>query len=489
MAYVPDFEYDIFISYAHVDDLTTPDQTRGWITTFEQFLSVLLSRRVGRIGSVKIWRDPTLDGSQLFDKTIEDRIKRSAVFLAFTSCGYLASDYCQQELKWFHDSAACDRLGVSVGDRMRVLNVLLNNIPPTNWPEYYGKTSGYDFFMSDDEEDFGYPMKCAGEIFEERLRKLVEAIYRTLTAIRESVSPQVVISPTFTKTIYLADTTDSLIRCRKRLLNELGPKVRIISNVPPPYEADEHETKVVEAIKQADLSVHLLDEFPGREVQGEAGKSYPQKQVELGLKHAKSQFIWVPNTLELETVEDPSYKSFIDDLQNGNRGASNYSFIKGSLSSLGREVTDMLERPVAAAQNGKPAGVTATLVDTHLKDQLHAYKLGQFLIEKSIQPYINPEEDDPEKNMKVLEERLKQVNKLIVIFGDVGEQWVRARLAVAVHIAITARVQLKACGVYYAPPRQRGPSSMFDLPFLPVYEFDSSDISNPKNLCPMLNGA
>jgi len=280
-----------------------------------------------------------------------------------------------------------------------------------------------------------------------------------------------------------------MTRYRKRLLNDLGPKVRIVTNVPPPYEAGEHESKVVEAMKQADLSVHLLDEFPGREIQGEEGKSYPQKQVELGLKHAKSQFIWVPNTLELETVEDTNYKAFIDELQNGNRGASNYSFIKGSASSLSREVSQMLDRPPVGAQNGKPGGSTAALVDTHLKDQLHAYALGQFLIGKCIQPYINPEEDDPSKNMKVLEERLKQVNKLIVIFGDVGEQWVRARLAVAMQIAITARVQLKACGVYFAPPRQRGPSNIFDLPLLPVYEFDSSDISNPKNLGPMLNGA
>jgi hypothetical protein len=76
-----------------------------------------------------------------------------------------------------------------------------------------------------------------------------------------------------------------------------------------------------------------------------------------------------------------------------------------------------------------------------------------------------------------------------VIFGDVAEEWVRARLAVAVQIAITARVQLKACGVYFAPPRQRGPVGIFNLPFLPVYEFDNRDISNPHNLGPMLNGA
>ena len=98
MGFLPDYEDDIFISYAHVDNLTTPGESKGWIETFEEFLAVFLSRRVGRIGSVKIWRDPTLDGSQLFDKTIEDRIQKSAIFLSFTSTWHLASEYCQQEL-------------------------------------------------------------------------------------------------------------------------------------------------------------------------------------------------------------------------------------------------------------------------------------------------------------------------------------------------------------------------------------------------------
>jgi len=67
--------------------------------------------------------------------------------------------------------------------------VLLNNIPHCDWPEYYGKTSGYDFYNAANDEDLGYAIKCAGDVFEERLRKLVEAIYRTLIAIRDTVAP------------------------------------------------------------------------------------------------------------------------------------------------------------------------------------------------------------------------------------------------------------------------------------------------------------
>lgn len=487
MAYVPNFEYDIFISYSHVDNLTTPTESMGWIDTFEECLKVRLSQRVGDMRVVKIWRDPSLDGSQLFDTTIQNRINQSALFLAFTSTGYLSSDYCRQELEWFHQNAT-NNLGVSVGDRMRVLNVLLNNIPYQRWTQYFGKTSGYPFFASDNEEDPGYPIRCTGEAFEPQLRKLVDAIYKTLTAIKNVVAPA---APprTVTKTIYLADTADSLVKHRERLQLELGNKVRIVSRIPPPYDAESHQEKVVEAMKTVDLSVHLLDVWPGREIEGEAGKSYPQKQVELGMQYAKSQFIWVPNTLELATIDDEGYKNFINKLQSGNRGEADYCFIKGAANSLSREVTEMLERKPAPGQNGKPSTSAAALVDTHWKDQLHAAHLGEFLREKSIKPLINPEEDDPKQNMKFLEERLKQVNKLIVIYGDVAEDWVQERLRVAMHLAIDARVDLKAFGVYFAPPRQRGPEGIFKLPWTTVHEFDNRDISNPQNLGPMLNAA
>ncbi len=55
--------------------------------------------------------------------------------------------------------------------------------------------------------------------------------------------------------------------------------------------------------------------------------------------------------------------------------------------------------------------------------------LSKYLLERNVTPYVNPEADDPSKNIRVLEERLKQVSRLIVVFGNVAEEWVRARLS------------------------------------------------------------
>jgi hypothetical protein len=487
MAYVPNFQYDIFISYSHVDNLPGPGETEGWVTQFERYLKNYLSRRIGRMGVIEIWRDPAIDGSELFDQVIQDKINQSAVLVALSSHGYFLSDYCKKELKSFWDRAKQDSTGISIRDHLRILNVRINNIQRDQWPEEYGRTTGYPFFETESDHELGYPLKPTGERFEQQLRKLVEGAYKTLTALKERVAPEPEPAKP-TNTVFLADTADSLSRYRRRISNELRDAgVRVLDSIPPPYEAKAHEEKVIQEIRQADLSVHLLDELSGKEIQGDVETSYPQKQVELGLKHAQSQLIWIPQTLDVQSVEDEVQRILLDQVENGNRGNASYCFIRGTASSISREILEKLNQDRARQQKGPVPSPSAALVDTHLKDQLHAFKLGEFLIEMKVQPYINPEEDNPQLNMKILEERLKQVSKLIIIFGDVAEDWVRARLGIAVQIAVTERCPLKACGVYFAPPRQRGVDGMFALPFLPVYEFDSRDISNPDTLKQMLN--
>ena len=499
MGYLPGFDYDIFISYAHVDNETADKDEPGWVSLFREHLEVQLSKRVGRIGAVKIWQDPSLEGSQLFDQTIQDGINRAAIFLALTSTGYLASEYCQQELKWFCRKAETEPVGLTVGDRMRVFNLLLNNIPHTEWPQEFGRTSGYPFHDAEKEDEFGYPTDPKEKVFQQQIRKLVDSIYKILAALKEK--EPVITRPVQREeervedvdqteasfTVFLADAADTLRKVRSRVINELEQEgIRVLHGTPPPYDAASHEKVVLDQIGKSDLTVHLLDGWPGREIEGNESRSYPQRQAELAIEKACSQFIWVPQTLDIKTVEDEDYRSFLDQLENGKRDESTYNFMRESPSSITREILEKIEQ-IKASSKLAPAP-SAALVDTHFRDQLHALELIRFLTEKNIQPYINPEEDDPRKNMKILEERLKQVSKLIIVYGSVTEEWVRARLGAAVQIAITENCPLKSCAIYYATPQKKSAGGNFKLGFFPVQTFDSSDLSDPKMLANLLEG-
>src|SRR5262245_56324444 len=137
MSWIPGFAYDVFISYARVDNSTAdgdPEQF-GWVTRFHKNLAVALGKKVGDAHAVTIFRDTRqISGNQLFDRTIEEALRHSAIFVALTSTGYLRSDYCQRELQRFFNKAQQESAGLAVGEHYRIFNVLLNNVQPTDWP-------------------------------------------------------------------------------------------------------------------------------------------------------------------------------------------------------------------------------------------------------------------------------------------------------------------------------------------------------------------
>jgi hypothetical protein len=54
MAFVPGYEHDIFVSYAHRDDEPVVEG-RGWVSTFVDQLTQLLKMRLGRADASSIW--------------------------------------------------------------------------------------------------------------------------------------------------------------------------------------------------------------------------------------------------------------------------------------------------------------------------------------------------------------------------------------------------------------------------------------------------
>ena len=90
MSIVPDFAYDVFISYAHVNDQRIAEDDQGWVTDLHDVLSKKLLEEM-RVRP-KIWRDEGgLDGKQIH-QGIEAALQSSAVFLAVVSAAYLESE-------------------------------------------------------------------------------------------------------------------------------------------------------------------------------------------------------------------------------------------------------------------------------------------------------------------------------------------------------------------------------------------------------------
>ncbi|MFQ5605256.1 MAG: hypothetical protein ACE5HS_18480 [bacterium] len=493
MAYIPGFEFDLFISYAHVDNLADDDGARGWVEQFCNHLNIKLTKRFGREGLVNIWWDSALDGSQLFDKTIQDKIKGAALFLSLHSVGYRESDYCQNELKWFFQKANQESFRLKIGDRYRIINVLLNNIHHDQWPAEYSRTSGFPFHDAKNETDFGEPTQPGSQEFKQQLRALVDAIHKFIESFREQAASasstaqtEAPSEPDEAFRVFLADTSDMRRKTFERTKNELEAQgVKVICGVPPPYEAETHAQTVSEEIKNAQLAVHLLDIYPGRPIEGETTKSYPQKQVELGIEYAKSQFIWVPDSFKLENIEeDEPYKNFVTSLENERTEKARFTFVQSRPDNLTHDILAKIEEIKLLKQKQQDPTDSTVFLDTHEVDELFSIDLYKYLREHKIRTYLNPQEEEPKKNMHEFEERLEKVNSLLIIYGEVVKDWVIERLHAALELINSKNYPVTSYGIYLAPPKKEISEFQFYEKMHHVKIFDNSNAKtfNPKLL-------
>ncbi len=487
MSYLePDFKHDIFLSYARVNN-QKKGASLGWVDQFRADLIIEISELIGRVGVIDIWRDEReLAGNQYFDEAIQNTINDSALFLACTSHGYLNPEsYCLKELAWFSQRMTVDRFGKKIGTRGRVFNVILNNISRTEWPKEFEGTAGINFNDAVERDDPGYPIEPTDPRYRTHVRRLATDIFRALQDFRVLLKrlPDEV-QTTSTKyqslTVFLAHTADTLTYSTKaRLANDLRRNgAHVITDVPPRYEAGEHDEDLQKAVAQASLSIHLLDENPGAKVPGPGDDFYTQRQVDLVLKQPGSQFIWVPETLNTDTVPHERYGKFLEGLDKLEGTQSKYRLVRGPHTSVTREVfaeLDLILKPPPP-----PVGVAA-LVDTHVKDQSFAWQLSSVLAANHVQALITSGHDDPGENVEGFEDLLQQVSLFIVVFGQAAEEWVTGRIKEAFKVAAaTEHRSLKVCGVYL-PDKQDGARKR-QLKFgllpvsIPIFWFDDPKI-------------
>ena len=434
MAQIPEFEYDIFISYSHDDDIV-PQGRKGWVTEFHEYLSNWLIKK-RHLKGLKIWIDDELNGNTVFDRAIEDRISRSALFFVLHSNNYQSSDYCRKELDLFFEHNKRRPEGLMVGDESRLFNILINNIPHTDWPEALseagGPTSGFVLHDAEGEGEFGYPTSLDDSRFDRQLRKLVEAIARTMDAFpRKALEAPSAEVQTSGISLFLADVPDTLRPFRKRLISEIGDKARILDALPPPYPSAEHDRRLEATLQQANLSIHLLDQWPGRVVDDLEEQTYPRLQSESATRHRTPSLIWVPESLAEEEIEDEQQTAWLGRIEQGERGDTNFQFIRSSRQAL---IDQVLQTTADLQQEPDDGFPVSFLIDTHQKDQRYAFKLADLLSETGVDVEFNKESRNPVKSLTDFEQAVRQVQNLVIMFGKVAPEWLKGRMQTTVKV-------------------------------------------------------
>jgi hypothetical protein len=230
-AYIPGYEHDIFISYAHGDNQT-------WIDGLVERLKQELREKLG--SPVDIWVDKdSLRRSVDFQREIPDSLRASGVFLLLPSPSYITSRYCVDvECRGFEQSLANRRSRFTNEKLTNALFAVRCPILPVQNNEHYQLLAGLtDIEFCDKVNTF----PIASPEFDAPLRRLVGELVELMRLMRNDATPVF---------IYEGEPTEDIKEANEALRAELTAQGYGI--VP------DRRTSIREQLLSAHLSVFLL---------------------------------------------------------------------------------------------------------------------------------------------------------------------------------------------------------------------------------------
>ena len=180
-------EFDVFLSYAGLDDKPVrPDQT-GWVSLLRKALDVRLAQLIGQ--RAQIWMTQDVFLGQHFGPGLERALRKSRTLVTVVSPAYVHSEHCLKEMRYFLEAVG-EELPGSPGS-IRIFKVVKDPIPFAELPDPLNKVIGYEFFQTDHDtgrirsyEPEG--RSSTGDRFWLLLDDLAQAVAHALRTIREA---------------------------------------------------------------------------------------------------------------------------------------------------------------------------------------------------------------------------------------------------------------------------------------------------------------
>src|SRR5262245_41988080 len=332
-----EFENDVFVSYAHINDQALTEGQPGWISSLHRALQVRLEQLLGK--EAKIWRDLKLQGNDIFSDRLLETLPKVGVLVSVLSPRYVKSEWCQRELNAFLQASAQSG-GVRIKDKLRVFKVVKTPIPREQQPTELQATLGYEFFTlerdSGRQRELG-PMSPpdAQSLYWVKVGHLGHDIADLLNVLAGQLAASPSAPPASKGTVYLAETASDLRDRRDAVRRELlGQGYSVLPDEPLPLVEPDFSKAVRGHLDKCKLSVHMVGENFGV-VPDDTTESIVVLQHELAIERAAAgnfcRLIWMPPNL---LTDDDRQKKFIDRLENDSRYQSGADLLKSPLEDF-----------------------------------------------------------------------------------------------------------------------------------------------------------
>lgn len=429
-----EFEHHLFISYAHVDNKPTSDDSKGWVTRFHEHLESYLSHSVGE--EARIWRDTKVRGNDEFGKETMEKLPQSAILLSILSPRYFESDWCIREVNTFCLKAK-QSTGLKIGNKYRVFRVHTKSIGRNAldvFPDISDKSIGYEFYQQDERERESWldPDMGSGEEYKRQIYYLADEIADLIRGLEATAENEAVIdeSPAEDQkpTVYLAECGYDQRENREKVAGSLrGHGYRILPGDRLPLSETEYIEQVGKLLDECQLSVHLIGASYGVVPDGLSGKSNVVLQNELAVERFSTsgmkRLIWIPPNLK---SENPLQQLFLDALRQTpevQRGAdlveSDLETLKGTMHQTLVEI----QQQEVALPKAPGSSETTVYVVCAQRDRSATIELRKFLRHQGYQVKTPVFEGDATSVRQANEANFNAADAVILFYGEADEAW------------------------------------------------------------------
>ncbi len=465
------FEYDIFISYAHIDDRSPFGDEKGWIDMLHERLSVLLAQSLGY--ELKIWRDGhNLQGNDELGGAIGDGVTRSLLLVPVVSPRYVQSDWCNREMAAFHTNEPPPRVAAP-GYRSRIFKVVKTPLPDylkQLEPEHIRNLIGYQFYAEDetdgqlrefspDPTDKAY-WKMLNRLVSDLTKTIIELKHTPATQHSQTSQPQPVstsaptvnaaggvtnaaptpgniISNAPQKFVYLAEASSDMTKERDLVRDELRQRgYGVLPEQKLPLEERRQTERAVRAcLARCALSIHLVGTRYGATPEDDAASIIRIQETlaaERGATDASFlRLLWMPPGLLTPEmpVSDERQKSFVNELQN--RITTGAELLQTSVEDLKTRIVEKLEaatKKPAAGHADKRRRLKQVYLICENSDRSLVRPIKEYLFKQNLEVITRLDEGAGEKLMEYHRKNLKECDAALVYFGSGDEPWVRKNL-------------------------------------------------------------
>ena len=466
MSTTPNYENDLFISYAHIDNARFTEIEKGWIDLLHEALDWRLPQLMG--APVSIWRDRKLRKNDVFNDTIVIELSRTAVLLAVISPRYLSSPSCQKEIQEFF-AATAKSGGIQLNDKHRVFKVGKTYVPLEEHPAELREMLGYEFFAVDKasgrfreyDNEIG-PKGEKDKRYWETFEDLAQDISYLLKRMMHDESGQGLETAGDGVTIYLAETTSDLRDERDRVRRELLQHGHVVlPDKALPQEKDSLEEVVRDYLKRSRLSVHLIGENYGAIPEMEQFRSVVRLQEELAVERGDdahfSRLVWMPPGLD---PKDPRQQQFVIDLQNSFASKNGSELLQVKLEDLKTiiqaKLTQKATPPVVVSESG--ASRIYLICDQTDVDDVGP--LQDYLFGENFEVILPLVEGSDAEIIQDHRDNLLLCEAVLIFQGQASEGWLRMKLRELLKLPGYGRTTpLLGKAVYIAgptsPPKER----------------------------------